>query len=395
MRILVWSPNYAPELIGIPPLVTQFAESMVAQQHEVVVVTPFPNYPARVIYERYRGMRSCNETIRGVRVSRHWIRVRPRERVHDKILYELSFALVSFPAALRYARNADVVVTLVPSLLSAAIAASAFRRARLVVWWQDLIVNASAAVADGRGVMRAAQRVGRTLEAGVARRADLNVVCSPGFEAYLRELVGEPAAIQFVPNWVDTERIVPTPEPVGASTRFLYAGNVGYSQGFDTLFEAARRAPKDIEIEIVGDGNAAPLVRERARTNGVTYRMSVPEDEYPRLLQDAHVHVVIQRGISGGANLPSKIGSYLASGRPVVASLALDCPAADLLRASGGAIVVPPDDPVALSEALARLHGDRDLRRRLALSGRRYAEQHLARSTILPALSGLILGADS
>ena len=48
-RHLIWSPNYAPELIGIPPLVTDAAEWLVGRGHEVDVITAFPNYPERRI----------------------------------------------------------------------------------------------------------------------------------------------------------------------------------------------------------------------------------------------------------------------------------------------------------------------------------------------------------
>lgn len=46
-RILIWSPNYAPELTGTPPLVTDGAEWLATNGHRVEVVTAVPNYPAR------------------------------------------------------------------------------------------------------------------------------------------------------------------------------------------------------------------------------------------------------------------------------------------------------------------------------------------------------------
>ena len=34
-RVLIWSPNYARELIGIPPVVTDAAEWLVKRGHQV------------------------------------------------------------------------------------------------------------------------------------------------------------------------------------------------------------------------------------------------------------------------------------------------------------------------------------------------------------------------
>ena len=94
-RLVIWSPNYAPELIGIPPLVTSAAEWLAGRGHTVDVVTAVPNYPERVVRAAYRGAVYRSSVEHGVSVHRSWLRVRPNERFVDKALYEASFALVS------------------------------------------------------------------------------------------------------------------------------------------------------------------------------------------------------------------------------------------------------------------------------------------------------------
>ena len=89
-RILVWSPNYSPELTGIPPLVTDACRWLAVRGHEVEVVTALPNYPQRRIYPAYRRNLWRTEVLDGVRVHRSWIRVRPGESFVDKVLYEAS-----------------------------------------------------------------------------------------------------------------------------------------------------------------------------------------------------------------------------------------------------------------------------------------------------------------
>ena len=98
-RILVWSPNYAPELIGLPPLVTDACDWLAAQGHEVDVVTALPNYPEREIFPGYRGRLSLAEQRGAVRIHRSWLRVRLCERFVDKVLYELSFTTFSAPGS--------------------------------------------------------------------------------------------------------------------------------------------------------------------------------------------------------------------------------------------------------------------------------------------------------
>jgi glycosyltransferase involved in cell wall biosynthesis len=67
----------------------------------------------------------------------------------------------------------------------------------------------------------------------------------------------------------------------------------------------------------------------------------------------------------------------MACGRPILASL--EGEAAEILRASGAALVVPPEDVDALAEALARLVRDPALRSELAARGRPYVAGHFDR----------------
>lgn len=383
-RILFWSPNYAPELLGIPPLVTSAAEWLAGRGHEVHVITAVPNYPERVIRPGYRGSIYHSAVENGVHVHRSWLRVRPAETFIDKALYEASFTLVSLPRVVRRLRRVDTLVCLVPSLAAAAAAALLPVDGRRVLWVQDLVSSATQSVDGARGLAFT-----RRLEALAARRSDRIVVCSPGFGDHLATLGVPRERIATVYNWVDTTEIRPGPSRLNGSIRFLYAGNLGYTQAFETLLQAARSA--GVQLEIVGDGNAAAHVRRAAGTD-VTVRGPVARAEYPVLLASADAHVVVQRRAAAGANLPSKIASYLASGRPIVASLDLDTPAAGLLRESGAALLVEPEQPAVLAQAMRRLRDEPELRAELGRNGRAFAEKHLGREPALAALEGEFLG---
>jgi colanic acid biosynthesis glycosyl transferase WcaI len=398
MRILIWSPNYAPELLGIPPLVTDAAEWLARRGHEVRVATAFPNYPERRIRPEYRGALWRTEREEDVTVSRSWLRVRPNERFLDKALYELTFTAFSLPAVLRRLRWADVVVCLVPSLLAASVAASAASvlrsRARVVLWVQDIVAEAAAAVEIG-DVGRRAVALAGALDSRTWRRADAVIVCSPGFRERATTAGVAEEKVAVVLNWarVDALQPRPLPPPDGGPTRFLYSGNLGYTQGFPTLVEAAAIAGDDVFVEIVGAGNAAADVARLAEgVPNVAVKPPVAEGEYPGLLASAHAHLVLQRALVGGANLPSKIGSYLASGRAVVGSLPLASPAADLLRRSGAAVLVEPEQPEQLARELLRLHEDPRRLVELGATARDFALAELSPDSQLERFEAILLG---
>jgi colanic acid biosynthesis glycosyl transferase WcaI len=389
-RVFIWSPNYAPEPTGIPPLVTDAAEWLAARGHVVEVATAVPNYPERRVARGYRGVRWCTEQRGRVAVHRSWLRVRPHEGVADKALYEATFAAATLPAALRAARRADTIVCIVPSL-AAAVCASAVRRLggpRFVIWLQDLVLVAAAALDAGDRLSRV-----RALEAAAFKTADHVVTCSPGFSEYLGALGVDPDRVSTVYNWVDGSWILPRKRSARRLSRFLYAGNLGYTQGFETLVDAARKLDGEVEIAIVGEGNAADQVRDLAAVApNIRVRRPVPKAEYPDLLASADCHLVLQRRVASDANFPSKIASYLASGRPIIASMSHESPAAKTLRASGAALLVPAEEPGSLADAMVRMHRDRELRAELGRRGREFALETFDRDEALSRFERAILG---
>jgi colanic acid biosynthesis glycosyl transferase WcaI len=393
-RILLWSPNYAPEPTGIPPLVTDAAEWLATRGHSVDVVTAFPNYPERRIRDEFRGALFRSETRNGVRVHRSWLLARPERSFADKALYELTSSTFALPNALRFAPRADVVICVVPTLLAATYAAVLARatRKRFVLWMQDLVLAAAQSVAVGGAASRMLEAA-RWLEAAVACSADQVVVCSPGFGDYFVAGGLDPTRINLVYNWADVEWITPTARTGNGAARFLYAGNLGHTQGFETLVAAARLGGGTVSVEIVGDGNASEDVKRLAASGAnVSVRPPVERAAFPQLLASADAHVLVQRRIAAGANLPSKIATYLASGRPVLASIDSATPAAELLRRSGGAVLVEPECPAALAEGMRHLAGDAQLRAELGLRGREFAERVLAKEPALERLEAAFLG---
>ena len=243
-RILIWSPNYAPEPTGIPPLVTDAAEWLVQQGHVVEVVTAVPNYPERRIHSGYEGVVSSTETRNGVRVHRSWLRARPERSFRDKALYELTISTCALPNAIRAARRADVIVCVVPTLLAATYAAVLARltNKRLVLWVQDLVLSAAQSVPTGSAASRALAAA-RKLERAAVRSAHKIVVCSPGFGDYLAQYGTDPSRIEIIHNWADLDSIQPvSSRPERATDPFPLRGQPRLHAGFR---DADRRRPTE------------------------------------------------------------------------------------------------------------------------------------------------------
>jgi colanic acid biosynthesis glycosyl transferase WcaI len=78
------------------------------------------------------------------------------------------------------------------------------------------------------------------------------------------------------------------------------------------------------------------------------------------MLEAADVLVVNQQGTVGDMAFPSKLTSYFAAGRPIIAATALHSETAHEIHAATARVVVPPDDPLALAAAIRDLKRGRE-----------------------------------
>ena len=104
MKILVVCQHYYPE----PFRISDICEWLVAQGHEVDVVTGIPNYPMGVIYDGYKDKSKRNEIINGVNVHRCFTIAR-RSGAVFRLLNYYSFAISSGLYAARLKKEYDVV----------------------------------------------------------------------------------------------------------------------------------------------------------------------------------------------------------------------------------------------------------------------------------------------
>jgi colanic acid biosynthesis glycosyl transferase WcaI len=79
--------------------------------------------------------------------------------------------------------------------------------------------------------------------------------------------------------------------------------------------------------------------------------------------------------------MPSKLTGMLASARAVVATAHVGTELANVVQTCG--LVVPPEDPAALAQAVRTLAADPALRERLGAAGYVYAQAHLDRDAVL------------
>ncbi|MGF1567856.1 MAG: glycosyltransferase family 4 protein [Nodosilinea sp.] len=391
MRILIYSYNYYPEPIGIAPLMTELAEGLAASGHQVRVITAMPNYPERAIYPPYRGQLYATETRNGVLIQRCYVMVHPQPSLAWRCLLELSFIGLSFWPALRGWRP-DIILNTSPSLPACLPVAvlKAWFRCPSVLNLQDILPEA--AIQTGLLSHPLGIRLFEALEAFAYRSATRISVIASSFRDNLLAKGVPNDKMASIPNWVDVNFIAPRPVETsqfrqrhGLRDKFvvLYTGNIAETQGVRTALHAAQAltAYPDIQIVIVGEaGQLEELEKFRRQLDltNVSLLPFVPRAELPDLLAAANVGLILQKHSVVGFNMPSKTQVLLASGRPILASVPAHGTAAQAVLASGGGLVVEPENPTALARGILELYHDPTWARQLAHQGRRYALENFS-----------------
>ncbi|RKN12128.1 glycosyltransferase [Streptomyces radicis] len=397
-RLLLVSTNYAPEQAGIGPYATQIAEHLATRRAaEVHVLAGMPHYPAWRLDPAYRGRWRAEERRAGVLVHRRRHSVPPRQTAARRALYEASILAGGLVAPPRMARP-HAVLAQVPSLAGGVLAARIARRHRVpyLPIVQDLM-GAAAAQSGISGGGRAASAAS-AVERRVLRGATLVGVIHDSFRDRVRALGVPPERIRLVPNWSHVRAPSPgaraaTRERLGwppEATVVLHSGNMGLKQGLDVLIDAAREAP-ELRVVLMGDGSQRARLAARAeRLPNVTLLPPAADADFPEVLAAADVLVVTQRAAVLDMSVPSKLTSYFAAGRPVLASVAAEGGTAAEVRRSDAGRLVPPEDPAALAAAARKLAADPAAADALGARGAAYARDHLSRAAGLGRVTALL-----
>ena len=239
----------------------------------------------------------------------------------------------------------------------------------------------------------------RRAERAQYRLSDRVLVLSDGFRRKLEARGVPPEKLVVIPVWLDTNEIVPRGRDNAWRRRqgidpgcrvVLYAGTIGLVSGARVVLAAAERfrGRDDVLFLFVGEGRVKDELERAARASGLQNMRLLPfqpREDLADVQASADVSLVTLAPGRGHTSVPSKVVGYMAAGRPIAASVDLDCDTAEVIRSSACGVVVPPGDGDALARALETLleddreRGDMGERARAAFEERFGADGALRR----------------
>lgn len=397
MKILIVSQYFWPENFRINTVARKLADAGA----DVEVLTGKPNYPVGQVFPGYKTWGCTEEVYQGIPVYRIPLVGRGRHvfRLALNYLFFVFSGLLFAPWMLR-GRQYDVIFVYAPSPILQTIPAiflGWLKRAPVILWVQDLWPESMAATGyvSNRLILKWVGWVVRR----IYRHTDLLLVQSPAFIKPVSDLAPGKTVLYY-PNSVDEEFSVSEAQPptpniqwLGDHFNVMFAGNIGTAQAVEVIVEAATllKNYSEIKFVVVGDGSRREWMQQMVSELGLQNLIlpgRFPPEDMPALMQKASVLLVTlsNRDIFK-ATIPSKIQSYLAAGRPIVASL--NGVGSSLVADSGAGLSVPAEDGEALANAVLKLYRmcaqERD---EMGRRGREYYEAHFSHEILISQLIG-------
>ena len=397
-RILLVTQYFQPENFKC----NDIAFELQRRGHDVTVLTAIPNYPKGKYFDGYGVFKRRTEVVDGVKIIRGFVVPRGKG---GKILLSLNYlsylfssCIIALYLALRYRYDAVFVHEVSPVTIGvAATLVKRMQRIPMYFWVLDLWPESLTAAIGLRN--RYILGFFSKMVQWFYRNSDKILISSKGFASSICEKGDFADKIVYFPNWVDgaltVKSDVPTPE-VPAGFVAMFTGNIGESQDFGTVLDAAERlkSRKDIHFVIVGDGRAKEWLEkqivERELSQTVHCVGSYPLAAMPATFAKADVlFAALKDEAIFAITVPAKIQAYMSSGKPIVTMI--NGEAKLLIEEVGCGIAVEAGDGEAFAEAVAKIADMTQAEReKIGENGRSFAARNFDFATQMTLLEEIM-----
>lgn len=400
-KILVVTQHFWPENFRINDIVEGFLQDGIA----VDVLCGLPNYPKGEWFPGYSAAGPFEEEWHGASLYR--CKEVPR-RGNTSVNIFLNYvswpwyaahALHRLPGGYNavFCFNTSPVLMCWPAIRYAKKHHIPFTNYVLDIWPENLY-----------SVLNVKNKTLRAIAQGVSdalyKKADRLIAMSEPLQQRLCQRTGmPPQKIAVIPQYCEDFYAVPQPDAAlqaqfGGRFNLVFTGTFTPAQSLETVITAVQdarsRGADMLHLLLVGDGmSRAALeakVKELHAEDAVTFYGSVPATDIPKFtaLADALI-VCLSDSPDLGLTVPAKVASYMAAGKPVLASMD---GAGNAAVAAAGGLSSPACDAAALADNLLALtRMDAAQRAAMGQSAKEYYLAHYRRSELLRKLEHFIL----
>jgi len=374
MHILFLTDNFPPE--GNAPATRTFehAHEWVNKGHKVTVITCAPNFPEGKVFEGYKNKWLSKHKIEGINVWRVKTYITANEGFIKRTIDFISFMLSSLFFGL-FTRKVDIVIGTSPQFFTviSAWALAKFKRVPFVFELRDIWPASITAV----GAMKVSWiiKVLEKLELFLYHQADLIISVTHSFKLELQNRGVSADKIKVVLNGVDLSKYKPLPEKdTGFAKEFQlqgkfvagYVGTHGLAHALDSIIQAAEllKADDDVRIVFAGGGADRSRLEKLVKACDLSNVVMIPrqaKENMPKIWSLCDVSLVSLKDTPLFSTvIPSKIFESMAMKLPIIISVP-EGESTEIIRREKVGLVIPPENPNRLAEALLNIKNNNDM----------------------------------
>jgi glycosyltransferase involved in cell wall biosynthesis len=363
MRILIITQYFWPESFKINDLALGLKE----RGHEVSILTAIPNYPKGVFDENYSFWKNNDEEWNGIKIYRSKIFPRGKGSIRLMLNY-ISFVIFCSIKVLFIKEKFDKIFVYEPSPVTVglpAIVASRKMKLPYYFWVQDLWPESLSAAGGikNKYVLSFFNKITKM----IYNNGKKVLVQSKGFADYISKQGNFSDKIIYYPN--SAEKLYRPLEPCAEyqsklpnGFKLLFAGNLGEAQGIGTLIRAAmivKESGFEVNWIFLGDGRQREYYINKVMKKGLESNFyflgAFPAETMPHFFSCVDALIVsLKKDMIFSLTIPSKLQSYLACGKPILASL--DGEGAKVVEESMAGFVSPTENAELFAENVIKLY---------------------------------------
>lgn len=214
-------------------------------------------------------------------------------------------------------------------------------------------------------------------------RLDILIVISTHLESYFRKMLGPEANILRIPIMVEHSLWKSSQLPSEAQDFIIiYCGNLDHAGEVDDLLRAYNGVSKIrrlVHLIIIGSGSRLSELKSVAQSFNprglIEFTGQLSRAKVIEKLASSHLLILPRKeGLFSSAGFPTKLGEYLATGKPVITTATGDIPL--YLKDGESAYFIQPGDMQGLSDKIEHVITHYDHARQIGLAGQRIAVEH-------------------
>ena len=395
MRILVISQYFYPENFRINDLCLGLKD----KGHTITVLTAKPNYPKGNFFPGYSFFNRSVEDYHGIKVYRSPIIPRGNATGVKLFINYISFVFFGSIKLFFIKEKFDKIFVYAPSPITVgyigALASFIFK-AKAYLWVHDIWPES---VKDAGGINnKLVLSLVNQMTKSIYYFYENILVQSPAFSEYLIGQGVNESKIIFYPYYAEKFYKVINEEneiksQYGDGLNIVFAGNIGVAQSFDTIIEAAKILSKksnNFRFIIIGDGRDKKRVIQKISENFLDdyfkFLGSYPPEKMPAFFASADALLVSLKNTKiFSMTIPGKLQSYLACGKPIIASL--NGIGAKIINESNSGYTSNAEDYESLANAIIDFSTLNSTKKNeLGKNARDYYEKEFERSSLLTRL---------